>query len=226
MHRRIMTLCMGRAGSVAIPQWITANYPGANYRGGFLIEYENPLPEQPEILRVEAYFKHVRFPPLPQKDKIIVYGWRDPWNHFAALLQYWKTERYTKVAPPYKQTEKHHFFALNEYYIPNHKQVLKQALGKAAFLSPKEIFCNYNRWFGEEEYRKELANKLELPTHDKGFNHLWNFSSFQKEEDVTDISQLDVFNRWKHYVDDERYMQLFEDKELVDLASQFWPPPF
>lgn len=226
MYNRILTLFMGRSGSVAVPKWIAANYPNSSYRGGILTQYEDPLPEKPEILRVETRFKYIKIQPPPQKNKIIVYGWRDPWNHFAALLQYWKSDRYLKIAPNEKHSRKHHFFMIKHIYIPNHKDILKQALGRASFLSPKEIFCNYNRWFIEEEYRKELAEKLNLPTHNKGLHEFWNFSAFQKIEELKDASELDVLHRWKSYISDEQYMHLFEDKELVDLASQFWTPPF
>jgi len=221
---------MGRAGSNAISNWIFSQYPkewNAVYKSDsepslkFFYYYFDELALNPEVLRQQCIklfkFKKIQKKRMSINDdyKIVVYGWRDPWNHFAALLKFWdyKSRLWNKRLKSIKKK-----------CIPNHKNILSQALGIKKFLPDNAIFLNYNEWFQSPEYRKKIATALELPTSEKNINKVWEKSKF--EPDNKNAQSLKVFDRWKEYIDNEDYRSFFEDKELIELSRQFWNPPF
>lgn len=185
-------------------------------------DYYKPSPEGESVLRQECCHIY-RLSEIGQelsidmnsiRDKRLVYTWRDPWNHFAALLKYWeKEQRDMPTAIPHILAD----------YIPNHKRVLKNALGIEQCLPSNALFINYNEWFRSDEYRQKVAMDLNLPSCDRGVTKVWMASAFDQ---CSNAQEMRVENRWETYVDDPGYRGLFKDEELVDLASQFYPPPF
>lgn len=82
------------------------------------------------------------------------------------------------------------------------------------------IDINYNLWFSNEEYRKELAERLSLDSYNKGLNQLSNWgggSSFSKKN-IKDGRKLDVLNRWKSMSDNPRFKSLVDD-ELIKITK-------
>jgi len=235
LYQRILIILMGRTGSNAIPKWILSQCPNewnVIYKSDdhiwfpkFFNYYFDKLPLNPEVLRQECVrllrFKEIQKEHTSTNDdcKIIVYGWRDPWNHFASLLKFWEYSKFMK-----NKTFNEKIKSIRKEYIPNHKEVLSQALGIKNSLPDNAIFINYNEWFQSLEYRKKIAIDLELPTSEKEINKVWKQSGF--EPDNEEAQSLRVFDRWKEYIDNEEYRKLFEDKELVELSKQFWEPPF
>jgi hypothetical protein len=233
MYSKILCLIMGRAGSNAISHWVHAQYPPEC--GALLIKDDGPFalrlltpfyaesPTSPTVYRQEnvnlkGFLPTAKDRQLPTEavDGRIVYSWRDPWNHFASLIGFWRiTNRH--------QTDGASYAVIRNTYVPCHKATLRNALGIERALPDDAVFLNYNRWFSDAEYRAQVAADLQLPTSDNGVNEIWKFSSF---DTVTDARQLAVFDRWRAYADCEGYRQLFDDEELVDLASRFWRPPF
>ena len=95
------------------------------------------------------------------------------------------------------------------------------------FVMINSVFLNYNKWFYNKEYRKELSDKLLLPTSEKGINTIWKKSGFDKGELNSEGAQFfKILERWKSYIDKEYYRNLFQDKELIDLSKHFYEPPF
>jgi hypothetical protein len=85
------------------------------------------------------------------------------------------------------------------------------------------IDINYNDWFSDEEYRKELSDRLGLDSHDKGLNKLSNWgggSSFSQKK-VTDGRKLDVLNRWKTMSDNPRFKSLIDD-DLKKITKEYF----
>jgi hypothetical protein len=151
-------------------------------------------------------------------DKQVLYGWRDPWNHFASLISFWSKRR--------KATLEECAQLISELYIPEHKRVLRNALDIEQHLPKNAIFWQYDKWFCDSEYRKHLSQKLGLASPDAGVNIVWNISSFDNTKRGDDARNLDICGRWRHYIDASEFRALFKDQELTDLASQFFIPPF
>lgn len=228
MFSKILCLIMGRAGSNAIAHWIHSQYPESlNAKYVHCSSVSKPTLVRPfvedissdyiiyrqECVNIESVWEEYKNIILP-KNKIIVYSIRDPWNHVAALFQFWI---FHNVKTLEKRLER------IKVYIENYKRIINQYLGKATYLPKNSIFINYNKWFSNIDYRKNISQQLQLPTSENNINTVWKFSGFEEQ---TDATKLDVLNRWKTYINDVNYRRLFQDKELVELSKNLFIPPF
>ncbi|MHA2427216.1 MAG: glycosyltransferase family 9 protein [Candidatus Hermodarchaeia archaeon] len=92
------------------------------------------------------------------------------------------------------------------------------------FMNPGDwIPVSFNRWFQDDEYRKELANKLHLK-----HSHLPNAqrlckagpgSSFQKRAKPKDLNLL---NRWRRYEDKPAFREFCKDPEITTLSKHIF----
>jgi len=90
----------------------------------------------------------------------------------------------------------------------------KEYLGETQHLKNNKVCVNYNQWFSDANYRKQLADKLNLDFTDSGFNDVSVFgggSSFEKRKFHGKAENMDVLNRWQQFVDDSSYRTLFSD---------------
>jgi hypothetical protein len=87
---------------------------------------------------------------------------------------------------------------------------------------PYAIRLSFNRWYEDVDYRKEIAERLEMPFTDRGFGSTegWVYSrgsSFGEK----DPRGLDLGNRWKVFEHDPEYLGYFDD-EIRELARQIF----
>lgn len=94
----------------------------------------------------------------------------------------------------------------------------------------KNILIIYDRWFSDSGYRREIEKKLKLLPNDKGLNKIHgtaNGSSFDNMKFQDKAQKMDVINRWKEFVDNEKYLKLLNDEEMLILREKkFGPLPF
>ena len=204
MFKHILCAAMGRSGSHAIARWVHAQYPEhlkstvhSDPVAGEVPTFRRYLTEKPSeyivfrqecivIRRLAQYAMELGVDMDVFSDsKRLVYGWRDPWNHFAALLRYYERDnRHSDHAS--------RLSVIHRMYIPNHKVILKNVLGIGRRCLPESaVFLNYNEWFRSESYRNEIAGRLRLPTSHKGLSVVWIGSGF---DNVTDATKLSVFD--------------------------------
>lgn len=91
----------------------------------------------------------------------------------------------------------------------------KEYLGQTKYLKANKICVNYNQWFSDINYRKHLADKLNLEFTDTGFNDVSVFgggSSFERRKFHGKAENMDILNRWKQFVDDSSYRTLFSEE--------------
>lgn len=97
-------------------------------------------------------------------------------------------------------------------------------LGRTNFLYPK-ILINYNKWFSSVEYRRSISKEMGLSFTDAGLNYYGMFgSSFDGTKMDGKTQEMDVLNRWKHFVNHPRYRELVNDKELRDISDKLFGP--
>lgn len=235
---------MGRGGSNALARWITSQYPSeanvqyfsdsGSWKVQTFYEFFKPTPNAFQVYRQECVMLQ-RFREIASEtntpmdsfpDKCVAYAWRDPWNHLSSLLRFWFLRILKENDGVLDENEwARKIREVKNTFIPNHKRILRQALGLEKFLPDNSVFINYNRWFSEAEYRAQIAEQLRLPTSEIGVDTIWNRSSFDAIKE-TGAQSLGVLERWKEYYEVPYYMDYFQDRELVELSAHFWKPPF
>jgi len=81
-----------------------------------------------------------------------------------------------------------------------------------------QIVIYYNQWVTDKEYRKSIAKSLNIPFTDVGFSKVESGSSFDKFEYDGRAKEMDVFNRWKNYKNNEEFRKLI-DHECIQNFS-------
>lgn len=145
--------------------------------------------------------------PKTEKSKVVknVIIARDPYNWLASRL---KRNRESDGIPPIlKRT------------IQRYKENVWEGTGKSNEI-PNKIFINYNKWFVDAEYRKEISEKLGVKHVDAGKNELARSSSFSGFEHKQDANKLDVLKRYEYYLADAEYRSFFSDSELNKIGEE------
>lgn len=81
-----------------------------------------------------------------------------------------------------------------------------------------DICLSFDEWFRNVEYRKALAARLKLPTHNKGINIVnphGNGSSFDGMRKKKTGQDMDVLNRAGAMVDNDLYQSFAQDPVLL-----------
>jgi hypothetical protein len=140
---------------------------------------------------------------------------RDPFNVFASKLR-WARGKLYQPTPEKIQRQSRLWLEYAREFIGN-----SNILGQKSCVS-------FNAWFADTTYREELARTLGLPTWDKGVEEVakWGPSTWGDSFDNLDYqnraSAMKVTERWKNYSDDETYLGLFADKEIIRLSNQIF----
>ena len=138
---------------------------------------------------------------------------RDPYNLFASR------SNHNVVLPK----SSHYVSGLS---IPNlWITYAKEYLNETSLLNNNKIVINYNRWCISKQYRKEIAEKLELTHTDAGFNDIPDFgdgSSFNKRDYNNKAIMMKTDSRWKYVGNQQEYLSLFRDKKLVDISNKIF----
>lgn len=97
------------------------------------------------------------------------------------------------------------------HYYNNHCLALKD---------PQYIPVVYDKWFQSKDYRKEVAQKLELESNidREEINKVSKFgngSSFNGLDYDNNAQQMDVLNRYESYTDNKKYIKFATQPELI-----------
>ena len=101
----------------------------------------------------------------------------------------------------------------------------REFLRETAYLQPNLICISYNRWFSDQDYRRELADKLDIPFSDEGLSDVPTFgggSSFDGTRLSGQARAMDVTNRWKTFEENEAFRQCFKDPELWHYSQRIF----
>lgn len=169
-----------------------------------ILDHENQTPDF-----FENYTENPKYleSTLETEEKYIVLNLRDCYNNFASL---------------YKMFGKVELIRIDIW-----KDFAKEYIGQTSFLKSDKfdlILLNYNRWFVDIEYRKEISQQLGVEFNDRNINKMLTYgggSSFSQTAHINDAQQLNVLNRWQQYQNDEYFKNLF-DEELCQLTKEIF----
>ncbi len=173
--------------------------------------YEDKTPSSIFITMVDQEVK-LAGPSARQTDLLLI---RDPFNLFAS--------RYV-----WKDPQGEAFRTDQDYrdrIVGLWKEVAKDFLKSSSPPHRNRVNINYNQWFGDEDYRKDLAAQMGLtykagvldkvPEHGGG-------SSFEAQDKDGAGTSLKVLERWKNVAHEEVYRAIFQDQELIELSTKIF----
>jgi hypothetical protein len=94
---------------------------------------------------------------------------------------------------------------------------LEQTLGIESYVPDCQIIL-YNKWFACGDYRKGIANNLEIQPDPEAVNDVPNFgdgSSFDRRIFNKRAQKMDVLNRYKKYLNNEQYRNLIVGRKKL-----------
>ncbi|HOM77704.1 hypothetical protein KBG31_00040 [Patescibacteria group bacterium] len=144
---------------------------------------------------------------------------RDPFNLFASMFKWFRGEQRKEWKPSIEE-----FNDTPNLWIA----YAKEYLGLTNILKDK-IVINYNEWFESDENKKNIAILLGLPTHDKGYKRVAKYGANTWGDSFDNINydnkahEMTVFERWKSYKDDQEYISMLNNPELLNLAEKIYP---
>ena len=101
----------------------------------------------------------------------------------------------------------------------------KEFLGETNFLPYQKVCVSYNHWIQDIDYRRDIAQQLGLTFTDAGFNQVARRaggSSFDGTSHDGDPSKMDLTGRWRHYLSDDLYQSLLNNKLLMTYTERIF----
>ncbi|NET27750.1 hypothetical protein [Okeania sp. SIO1I7] len=101
----------------------------------------------------------------------------------------------------------------------------KEYLGETNYLGHNKICINYNQWFTDVDYRKQIADKLQMKFSDEGINQVSGVgrgSSFEGVNFDGNANSMDVLNRWQKVSNNPRYHELFSNQEIFKYSEKIF----
>lgn len=198
-----LVFSMKRSGQHAIINWMMAQSKGSRHFNNCKIKNKVIVTKRGKRIKDGGHLTICNFEDRPigmpfERAKYVVIL-RDPFNLVASRLRSTHPKMGTKMQMPWKQHV------------------------KKALVDKRVIDVNYNEWFKDVEYRRQLADRLGLNFTDAGLNRVPKIggSSFDRHRYDGKAQQMDVLNRWKAYVNDNNFWKQI-DEEMVELSRQYF----
>ncbi|MBC8123313.1 MAG: hypothetical protein H7Y22_15935 [Gemmatimonadaceae bacterium] len=116
----------------------------------------------------------------------------------------------------------------SEIWADQWQEYADEFVGKTSYL-PNALKVNYNRWFLDKKYRQSISAQLGLNFTDAGLEVVTQHaggSSFDQAQYNQRAQQMQVMERWKHFKDDERFVNSFMKRpDIVELAQTLFDLP-
>ena len=237
-RKRILVMAIARSGHHAVIHWICKNFNGIvmYYNNcNHLLHWRNKSVyinnDRMGIIAVCSFenFDLNGFKELGLNNKFthIVFVHRDPYNLFASSLAKGKKglalidKTFRPSQKRVKYTQYHcGTMTRQDMFV----QYTKQILGEEDYIGEPIIDINYNRWFAEKTYRMEICDKLDMKHTDEGLDYVslrGGGSSFDGRKYRKKGTKMDVLNRWKHFVNDEKFNKLLTD-EIKEYSKRYF----
>lgn len=228
---------MRRSGNHALINWVLKQLPGATCYNNNMGPFHPPEDTLIKKFSIRSFSKFNLLVSLEDKwtkDAFLDYDplkfggskrqfdiliLRDPYNMFASRWV-WKDE----FGSLFRENPEHQKMII-EIWKDHARKFLVWIKEAENDQGKTSLAINYNRWFIDKSYRKEIAKKLELKFTDAGKEDVSNYghgSSFNGRDLHKKASNLKVLERWKGTIEDPEYRKLFEDLELRNLANSIF----
>jgi len=141
---------------------------------------------------------------------------RNPYNQYASILNWGKNRL---LSPP-------------KSFAKMWTKMAKECAGESNVFENRTTVI-YDDWFEHPEYRRKIEERLDLPQNDDrlntvmkiGHGRYWG-SSFDGMEAKKEAQKMGVLNRWESSKDDDRFIELCKNEELVNWAGEYgWECP-
>jgi LPS sulfotransferase NodH len=107
------------------------------------------------------------------------------------------------------------------------KSYAREAIGETHLARQRRLIVLFNRWATDENYRRDLAGKLDLSFSDAGFKKVsaeYGGSSFDGVRYDGHADKMALLERWKRYEGDPMFESIFQDRELTQLSEAIFGP--
>ncbi|MDT0676619.1 hypothetical protein [Autumnicola musiva] len=87
-----------------------------------------------------------------------------------------------------------------------------------------KVLINYNSWTSSSQYRRQIAQDLEISFSDEGFNEVTEVaggSSFDGTSFSGKAQKMNLHDRWKKFAEDKEYWAMF-DSEMIELTKKIF----
>lgn len=102
----------------------------------------------------------------------------------------------------------------------------REYLGETHYLSQEKVVINFSHWVQDIDYRRDLATRLGLTFSDAGIDYISSYgggSSFDGQTlSGSAAARLGVTQRWQYFMNDERFLALIRNEELIEYARQIF----
>jgi hypothetical protein len=231
----VYTLGMRRSGHHAVLDWVMAQLPGPQHH------FNNELLTKPQFkwqasAKAAARVLSVNFEDVrvdrfaetrPESQsvyrrcerrclgeivrRIYLLVVRDPYNTFASRLSHPWFRKEARKRP--------------DKYIRKWKDYARFYLGSPPF--PGLLRINYNRWFVDAAYRRELSAELGLEFSDDGLHRIpraGGGSSFDSYAHQGNAQAMDVLSRWRTVEHQPAFQAVLSDVDVRRLAERIFGP--
>ena len=113
---------------------------------------------------------------------------------------------------------------LHRFYSTQWKAYAREFLGETSYLPADTVKVSFNAWFAEQDYRRQLAEKLGLDGSDRGVDEVSSDgggSSFTGQDFQNRARDMAVLDRWRRFIDDPEFVAAF-DEETVELSRRIF----
>lgn len=194
---------MKRSGQHAIISWIMAQSDSSRHlnncriKNGVIVAKRGKRIESGNHLTVCNFEDRPIVMPFKRVKYVVIL--RDPFNLIASRLRSTHPKMGTRMQLVWKQHV------------------------KRALTDKRIIDVNYNKWFKDVNYRRQLAGRLGLRFTDAGLNRIpeIGMSSFDGYKFDGKAQQMDVMNRWKPYIHSDHFWKEI-DGEMIELSRQYF----
>jgi hypothetical protein len=106
-----------------------------------------------------------------------------------------------------------------------YEEMMREALEETNHLRNR-VVVNFNKWFSEGDYRRELEKKLELPETEDGLQVVMGLgSSFDGHSFDGNAQEMKVLNRWEMIGEREKEWYnviLAQNRTSIELSERFF----
>jgi len=184
------------------------------------------------IKNIKAKYKKTLYIVPPRKENTILIL-RDPFNLFSSRLRFFHRSNTLRkevgkknLSFSHKTNENSDISWFDKGAVKRWSEYAKEYLGKTNYLGNDKVLINYNLWFKDKKYRKNIINNLGLKFSDRGLNKVPGNgygSSFDVMTKDGKAQEMNVLNRWMWFMCAKQFKDIFKNKEMLDLSSEIYP---